>query len=363
MDLPFNALTGALYSKYVSLKCRRHMRMPIQLLQFPCLELEGMTIRAANAQACALLGEDPAGRPFVALLDEGARRVWRHESSRRLAQGVKYLGETSLLCRKGPVRVRLLLIKGRKRSTLMFSGVDCEAGQPVSAGAAPSDDVLESDALADIAHEMRTPLTVIRSAAVLMRERPDASAQYLQGIERNCERLQRIVNDILALNATGSGGYAPARERVELVGWLGDVAASMRPQAQCRGIELVFSSGMGALEIDTDTCLMEHIVMNLLGNSLKFTPVGGRVTLRVEQFGAQTLITVADTGCGIPREELQHIFERGRTGDARRGSGIGLALAARCAETLGGRLEASSDGTSGSRFTFTLPTGAGERVV
>ena len=67
MDLPLNALTGALYSKYVSLKCRRHMRMPIQLLQFPCLELEGMTIRAANAEACALLGRNELAQVSSAL--------------------------------------------------------------------------------------------------------------------------------------------------------------------------------------------------------------------------------------------------------------------------------------------------------
>lgn len=329
--------------------------MPIQLLQFPCLELEGMTIRAANAEACALLGEDPVGRPFVALLDESARRVWRRESGRRLSRRVEYLGETSLMCRRGPVRARLLVIKGRRRSTLMFSGVSAAPREEYARSTAPAGDVLESDALADIAHEMRTPLTVIRSAATLMRERPEAVSQYLQGIERNCERLQCIVSDILALNATGKGAYVPVMAGVELVGWLSDLAASIRPQAQCRGVELVFTSGMSALDVETDTGMLEHIVINLLSNSLKFTPAGGTVTLKVETAGAQLLLTVSDTGCGIPSDELKHIFERGRTGDARRGSGIGLTLAARCAEALDGTLTAFSDGVNGSRFTLTLP--------
>lgn len=207
---------GIFYSTYVALRLRRENCLPIELMGFPCLELEGMTIRAANAEARALLGEDPVGRPFVALLDGDARKVWRRESARRLAARVEYLGETRLNCKNGQVGVRLMLLRGRQRTTLVLSASGRAHGaQGECAQRAPSEAALEalsSDALADLTHEMRTPLTVIRSAASLMRERPEACEQYLAGIERNCERLQRIVNDILSLNTMGA-------EQSELERW------------------------------------------------------------------------------------------------------------------------------------------------
>lgn len=351
-------LSGVFYSAYVALRLRREACVPIELMRFPCLELEGMTIRAANAEACALLGEDPVGRPFVALLDGDARRVWRRENARRLASRIEYLGETRLNCRNGQVGVRLMLLRGRQRTTLLLSASShqSEDARPAAldtmgdAAASPLE-MLGSDALADLTHEMRTPLTVIRSAASLLRERPEACEQYLRGIERNCERLQRIVNEILTLNTTGTCECAAAP--VELRSWLSDLLDSVRPQAQDRGITLDFSAP--ELVLSTDAGRLEHILLNLLSNALKFTPDGGRISVRLERTDDGAHITVADNGCGIPPQELAHIFERGHTGDARRGSGLGLALAARLAADLGGRLTAASDGVSGSAFTLELP--------
>ncbi len=341
---------GTLYSMYVALRLRREACMPIELMHFPCLELEGMTIRAANAEARALLGEDPVGRPFVALLDGEARRVWRRESARWLASRAEYLGETRLNCRNGPVGVRLMLLRGRQRTTLLLSASALPDAAPDAL------DMLGSDALADLTHEMRAPLTVIRSAASLLRERPEACEQYLSGIERNCERLQRIVNDILTLNAAGAGRCEA--QPLELRGWLSELLDSVRPQAQGRGIALELVAP--ELRLATDATRLEHILLNLLSNALKFTPDGGRISLRLERAGRGARITVADTGCGIPPQELAHVFERGRTGDARRGSGLGLALAARLAAELGGCLRADSDGVSGSAFTLELPDAPGE---
>lgn len=357
MNLAKSIANGVLCSALMSLRARREMRMPIELMRFPCVELEGMTICASNAEARTLLGEDPSGRPLVALLDEGARRVWRRESARRMGGQAEYLGETGLRCRRGQVRVRMLLLRGRRRSTLVLSSdadaAACAAGESAKSGTG----VLESDALADIAHEMRTPLTVIRSAASLMRERPETGAQYISGIERNCERLQRIVNEIVALNSAHSS-REPMRERLALPRFVEEQLGALRPQAQCQGVELSMYNGAGEVELHTDARLLEHVLLNLIGNALKFTPAGGNISVRMERVSGGISLTVADTGCGIAPGELKRIFERGCTGDPGRGAGIGLTLARRCAALLGGELTAFSDGVSGSRFTLTLPMDA-----
>lgn len=356
INCTWGMLSGVFYSTYVALRLRREACVPIELMRFPCLELEGMTIRAANAEACALLGEDPVGRPFVALLDGDARRVWRRENARRLAARVEYLGETRLNCRNGQVGVRLMLLRGRQRTTLLLSASanqsnGCKDAVQSAMPEAATLDVLSNDVLADLTHEMRTPLTVIRSAASLLRERPEACEQYLRGIERNCERLQRIVNDILTLNTAGA--CACEATPLELRSWLSELLDSVRPQAQARGISLGFTAP--EVRLSTDAGRLEHILLNLLSNALKFTPDGGCISVSLAASGGVARITVADNGCGIPRDELKRIFERGHTGDARRGSGLGLALAARLAAELGGTLNADSDGVCGSAFTLELP--------
>lgn len=351
MDLTRGVFGGIVYSVVSALKLRRVPRMPIQLLKFPCVELEGMTICAANENARELLGENPAGRPFVALLDEGARIVWRRESLRRMVRGVRYLGETCLRCRNGQVRARLLMMRDGGRNLIMFSAQGDEDRPLKARGAAFS-----GDGITELVHEMRAPLTVICSAATLMRERPGAVEQYLQGIERSCERLQNMVNDIMALGSEQGDMLNPAPVRFDMAAWLEDQIALIRPQAQCRGVELLFTSAPGELNVNTDPKMLEHIIVNLIGNALKFTPGGGHISVRLEVTFEDIIITVTDTGRGIAPTELGRIFERGYTGDAQRGYGIGLALAARCAHILGGQLNAFSDGQSGSTFTLSLPS-------
>lgn len=348
MDLTRGVLGGIVCSIVSALKLRRVPRMPIQLFRFPCLELDGMTVCSANQEACALLGENPAGRPFVALLDENARKVWRRESSRRISRGARYLGETSLRCRGGQVRARLIMLRDGGRNMIVLSAPG-EAKKPRPA------DMLSSDDVTELVHEMRAPLTIISSAATLMRERPEAVEQYLQGIERNCERLQNMVNDIMTLGSEDGGMCKPALRQIELASWLEEQAALIRPQAQCRGVELLFTSAPGELHVSTDPQLLEHIIVNLIGNALKFTPGGGRISMRLELTCEDVIITVSDTGRGIAPDKLNRIFERGYTGDAQQGYGIGLALAERCSRSLGGRLSAFSDGKTGSTFTLTLP--------
>ena len=163
------------------------------------------------------------------------------------------------------------------------------------------------------------------------------------------------MNDIMTLGSEDGGMCKPALRQIELASWLEEQAALIRPQAQCRGVELLFTSAPGELHVNTDPQLLEHIIVNLIGNALKFTPGGGRISMRLELTCEDVIITVSDTGRGIAPDKLNRIFERGYTGDAQHGYGIGLALAERCSRSLGGRLSAFSDGKTGSTFTLTLP--------
>lgn len=366
MNYTKSIIGNALYSVCMAVKLRHSTCIPIALMHFPCIELNGMIINAANSEACRLLGENPVGRPFVALLDVGARRIWRREAARRGASPAEYLGETNLECRKGGVRVRLVLLRGRQKNTLLLSPLNraaCSGGLPDRTSGGEGEvyamacrdtaafAIAGSDALADLAHELRAPLTIIKSAAALLRERPENSRKYLNSIERSCLRLQGLINDILAVNGTGTG----AEESVELISWLGRFIADMEPQAEFAGVKLILKTDVPELSINTQSGGLEHILLNVVNNALKFTPRGGSITIALAPKAGHAEISVCDTGCGIPPEKLTAIFERGCTAGGKGGSGLGLALAARYAAALGGELRAQSDGAHGSAFILTLP--------
>lgn len=220
--------------------------------------------------------------------------------------------------------------------------------------------------LGEVAHEMRTPLTVIDGYVEAMIDGvlPSTPAELNQ-ISEEVRRLRRLSEDLSALSRAEEGRLELDPAEVDLAGLVGEVAARMRPQFEDAGVELATSSD-GPVRAVADADRIAQVVTNLLGNALRATAPGGRVAVSATTTGtgteAATEIRVSDTGEGIAPEDLERIFERFyRVGGRRQdphdtGSGIGLTIARGIVRAHGGELVASSPGPGqGAVFTVRLP--------
>jgi signal transduction histidine kinase len=209
--------------------------------------------------------------------------------------------------------------------------------------------------MADAAHELRTPLTIVRSRAEVALQQPRAADDYvgaLHSIEREATRLGGIVDDLLLLARAESGELPLRRERVYLDDIALDAAHAALPIAQRAGITLAVPT-FEETPIVADGELVRQLVMILLDNALKFTPDGGTVTVAVSDGAGQAELSVADTGPGIPSEQLPQVFERFFRGDEARGrangAGLGLSIARWIAEQHDATIHIESQIGAGTR--------------
>ncbi len=214
--------------------------------------------------------------------------------------------------------------------------------------------------LADVSHELRTPLAAIRgNLEVLLRgaqEDPNMLQESLADIEREVGRLSRMVADLLTL-ARAEAGVHLERRPVELDRLLLEVYREARHLAQ--GVEVRLGSE-DQVQVLGDADQLKQLLLNLVDNSLKYTPAGGTVTLSLYRDDSWAYLSVADTGVGIAPQDLPYIFERFyRGGDRRRvrrtGLGLGLAIARWIAQEHGGDIQVESRPGQGSTFTVRLP--------
>ncbi len=218
--------------------------------------------------------------------------------------------------------------------------------------------------MADAAHELRTPIAVLRGQAevALQRDRePPEYAEALRRIEREAERLGATVEDLLTLARADAGERPIARERVFLDDLALDAAAAARALAERRGVQLevgTFEEGA----VLGDPQLLHQLLMIVLDNAVKFTPQGGRVRLSAAAPGGQAEVVIEDTGVGIRADQLPHVFERfwrgdparGR-GDGAQGAGLGLAIARWIAEAHGAQIQVTSEPGKGTRVAIRFP--------
>jgi signal transduction histidine kinase len=217
--------------------------------------------------------------------------------------------------------------------------------------------------LADVSHELRTPLTAIRGNVDLMRRMKDlpADQESLDAIQSEAERMSRLVGDLLMLAQAESGNLPIARNDVELDTLLLDVYQQGRVLAGTR-VTLNLGEEDQALAYG-DRDKLKQVLLNLVSNAIKYTPAGGHVTMGLARVNGWARFTVADTGVGIPPEDLPHVFDRFYRVDKSRtraagtpsGSGLGLSIAKWIAQAHGGRLEVSSQLGKGSVFSLWLP--------
>jgi signal transduction histidine kinase len=223
---------------------------------------------------------------------------------------------------------------------------------------------LRSTLLATIAHELRTPLTAIRTSAGLLLEpsiAPSAEQReaMLRTIERNAERMQRVINDVLDLSRYRSGAIRLQSRRFDALELARDVAEAIRPLTDQRRQRLTLR-GDAPTMLFGDHSRLERALMNLVSNAQRFAPEGGEITLEVDRVGSDVRWRVSDNGPGISPADQRQLFERFFVGGADRGTeqagvGLGLPTALAIAQAHGGTIEVDSAPGVGSTFTLIIP--------
>jgi signal transduction histidine kinase len=226
-------------------------------------------------------------------------------------------------------------------------------------------DKLKSDFVSNVSHELRTPLTAIKGSANNMLDGltgplNEKQIRYLTRIKTNTDRLARLINDILDLSRIETGRVELHPASLHLVPLAKEVAEHLAPVAAPKNISIEVAASDPGITAWADHDKVTQVLMNLIGNAVKFTPPNGKVTVAIERKGEEWVeLSVADTGSGIPPEESQRIFDKfyqiaaGTRGT--KGTGLGLAISKGLIELHRGQIWVESEVGKGSTFFFTLP--------
>ncbi len=214
--------------------------------------------------------------------------------------------------------------------------------------------------LDNVAHDLRTPMMRLRAAAEAgLRTGPDARdpREALADCLEEAERVAAMLDTLMDISEAEVGAMRLSRERLELAEVVRDAVTLYSDVAEDKHIAVQSRCAPGVC-VSADRNRMRQVVANLLDNAIKYTPPGGRVEVQTALDGAEAVLTVTDTGAGIPSGELPRIWERLYRGDAsrsERGLGLGLSLVKAIVEAHGGRVEATSAPGQGSTFVVRLP--------
>jgi PAS domain S-box-containing protein len=223
---------------------------------------------------------------------------------------------------------------------------------------------LKDEFLATVSHELRTPLTAILGWAHLLRagqldEKNAAGA--LETIERNARAQSQLIDDLLDVSRIITGNLRLDVRQVDPGSFIEAAIEALRPAAEAKNVRIQKVMDTGVVSVAGDPARLQQVVWNLLSNSIKFTPKGGRVQVRLERINSHIEIAVSDTGAGIEPEFLPHVFERFRQADQKTtrqhgGLGLGLAIVRHLVELHGGTVQADSSGEGqGATFVVKLP--------
>jgi two-component system phosphate regulon sensor histidine kinase PhoR len=230
-------------------------------------------------------------------------------------------------------------------------------------------ETVRRDFVANVSHELKTPLTAIRGfAETLASELGGVSdpqhAKFAETIKQNAERMQRLIDDLLDLSRIESGGWTPTPVRVNVAAAAAEAIGPYREEAKARGVSIQVSVDPNAASLHADPVALRQALGNLVENAMRYTPSGGTITIfsRMEDHGIS--VGVRDTGAGIPSEHLPRIFERFYRVDPARsraagGTGLGLAIVKHLVEAHGGRVRAESQVGRGTTISLYLPAESG----
>ncbi len=236
-------------------------------------------------------------------------------------------------------------------------------------------DKLKNEFFCNLSHELRTPINVMLSALQLLNlnetnkfsiENEVKVKKYYNIMKQNSYRLLRLVNNLIDITKIDAGYFNMRLKNENIVAIMEDITMSVTDYAEQRGLGLIFDTDIEEKRIVCDADKIERIILNLLSNAIKFTPPGGNIFVNITDKDSGILVSVKDTGVGIPTDMKLSIFERFVQVDKslsrnREGSGIGLSLVKSLVEMQGGTIRVESQYGSGSEFIIELPeTGLSE---
>lgn len=225
-------------------------------------------------------------------------------------------------------------------------------------------DIHRRNMMADIAHELRTPLTVVQgNLEALMDGVYELTPENVAGIHKQTMVLTRLVADLRDLALAEAGQLRLERKQLSLSDMIVQVTEGLDVQAREKEVTLKLEVAADLPRVQADEQRITQVLFNLISNALRHTPAGGTITISAEVREDRILVSVRDTGAGIPPEDLPHVFERFYRADRSRarstgGSGLGLTIAKQIVEAHGGQIWAQSWLGAGSTFAFSLPLSA-----
>lgn len=221
----------------------------------------------------------------------------------------------------------------------------------------------KTDFISTVSHELRTPLASITGYTEILLDGdagplPERAVEMVEVVERNARRLRALIEDLLVLSHIERGAVVQRTHRVDLDQLVHAAVQALSPQAARAGVEVV--ARVAPVHVTGDTAQLERVVLNLVGNAVKFTPAGGRVDVVLEDVGGAVRLVVADTGIGIPPADQGQLFERffrasNAVAGAVPGTGLGLSIARGAVERHGGTLRLTSAVGEGTRVEVVLP--------
>ncbi|OLB43693.1 MAG: hypothetical protein AUI04_01865 [Candidatus Rokubacteria bacterium 13_2_20CM_2_64_8] len=323
------------------------------------------------------------GRGHVVLMNERARTMFGLQTARPegtpLLEVVRHVGLHELVgrCRlsgEGTVVRRELRVAGPFERTVQANAVPLRLAADDPGVVMVLHDVTElrrleqvrTEFVANVSHELRTPLTAIHGYLETLLsgalEDRDHARRFLEIVFRHTERLGRLLNDLTDLSNIELGRVILKIEPTRLDEVVESVLAIIKPRAEVSGVTLT-ADLPGPLPVQADRDRLAQILINLVDNAVKYTPRGGRVTVRARPVAAaRVAIAIEDTGVGIPAEDLPRITERFYRVDKARsrelgGTGLGLAIVKHLVAAHGGQLEIESEVERGTIVRVTLPAG------
>jgi signal transduction histidine kinase len=224
-------------------------------------------------------------------------------------------------------------------------------------------DRLKSDFVANVSYQLRTPLNTITGFADILAAQyfgtlNERQMEYTATIKSESEKLTRLINDVLDLAMIEAGRMAVERQTLDVADLLNDAKQIAAPWARQQGLAIVIDCPSDIGKIDADPHRLKQVLFNLIGNAVKYTPKGGRVTMSAAREGGNLALRVSDTGIGIPEVDRERVFgkfERANLQTRQSGVGLGLSLVKSFIELHGGRVEIESDVKTGTTVSCFIP--------
>lgn len=234
---------------------------------------------------------------------------------------------------------------------------DALAEQEARSRAIQESDRLKSALISSVSHELKTPLAAIKASVTTLSadgQDPEVQRELKESINRETDRLTRLVSNLLDMSRLEAGAVHPKLELTSMADVISDVLDRLEPSTRGRHIDVQLADPLPATWIDF--VLVGQVIANLLDNAIRYSPQGVLISVSAEVVNAQVRVTVFNEGSHIPEAELERLFDKFyRLGTDTGGSGLGLAIARGIVESLGGRIWAENVGHRGVSFTFTLP--------